>query len=242
MTRIGLPAASALALALLASGCGGGSGSGNAKDVAPTKAQATASAKAINLVKADFPGYSSTPADNSDTSGGALPDDVATCLGVSAKDAGDDDIVDLSSDDFAKGSPPDGAQVSSEVEVVPSTSGAKKLLATFKGGKASDCLGKSFEKELKSQIGTSTPGVTVGKVTVTTLSPSATDTDGSFGFKLVIPVQGPGITIAVTTEIRGFLKRHTEVTLLTVTYGTSTKVDSEALFAKLVARAKTSAV
>jgi hypothetical protein len=229
--------AALLTLALLTSGCG------TAKDTPPTKAQGTTAAKAINLVKADFgAGYTSTPSDPSTTSG-AIPADVATCLGLSGSAAAaSTSLVDVSSDDFAKGAPPNGVQVSSEVEVVASTKDAKKQLAAFQGDKASTCLGTSFEKTLKQQVGTSTKGVTLGKVDVVKLSPSNAGTDGAFGFTLTIPVQGPGITINVMTEIRGFLKKHTEVTLLSLSYGSGDSVDSNALYGKLVDRAKGSAV
>jgi hypothetical protein len=242
MTRIEMSGAALLTLALLTSACSGSSGGGTAKDTPPTKAQATAAAKAINLVKADLgAGYTSTPSDPSSNSG-AIPADVATCLGLSGSAAaGGTSLVDVSSDDFAKGAPPNGVQVSSEVEVVASTKDAKKQLTAFQGDKASTCLGTSFEKTLKQQVG-STAGVTLGKVKVAKLSPSNAGTDGAFGFTLTIPVQGPGITINVMTEIRGFLKKHTEVTLLSLSYGSGDSVDSNALFGKLVDRAKASAV
>ncbi|MCU1623720.1 MAG: hypothetical protein JWL79_2565 [Frankiales bacterium] len=237
MTRIEMSGAALLTLALLTSGCG------TTKDTPPTKAQGTAAAKAINLVKADLgAGYTSTPSDPSGKSG-AIPADVATCLGLSGSAAADStSLVDISSDDFAKGAPPNGVQLSSEVEVVASTKDAHKQLTAFQSDKASTCLGTSFEKTLKQQVGASTKGVTVGKVKVAKLSPSDANTDGAFGFSLTIPVQGPGITINVMTEIRGFLKKHTEVTLLSLTYGSGESLDSNALYGKLVDRAKASAV
>jgi hypothetical protein len=230
----------ALLTLALAAACGGGSGS--AKDTPPAKADATKAATSINLVKADFSAdFTSTPADNSQASNGALPEDVATCLGISKADAASHDVVDLDSDSFAKGAPPNGVQVSSEVEVVTSKAEAKKELTIFQGDKASGCLGKSFEKSLKEQIG-ATAGVTLGKVEVTKLSPSTSGTDGAFGFSLTIPVQAPGITINVKTEVRGFLKKHTEVTLVSVSYGTGGDIDNDAIYRKLVDRAKSSAV
>jgi hypothetical protein len=239
MTRIQRSGAALLTLVLLTSACGGGT----AKDKAPTKDQGTAAAKAINLVKADLgAGYTSTPRDPSGSSG-AIPADVATCLGLSGSAAaGSTSLVDVSSDDFAKGSPPNGVQVSSEVEVIASTRDAKKQLTAFQSDKASTCVGTSFEKTLKQQVGASTKGVTLGKVNVVKLSPPIAGTDGAFGFSLTIPVQGPGITISVMTEIRGFLKKHTEVTLLSLSYGSGDSPDSNALYGKLVDRAKASAV
>ena len=236
LTRTG----TALLTLALAAACSGGSGS--AKDTPPTKADATKAATTINLAKSDFSAdFTSTPADNSGSSDGALPDDVATCLGISKADAASHDVVDLDSDSFAKGAPPNGAQVSSEVEIVTSKAEAKKELAIFQGDKASDCLGKSFETSLKEQIG-STAGVTLGKVQVTKLSPSSSGTDGAFGFSLQIPVQAPGVTINVKTVVRGFLKKHCEGTRVSVSSGTGGDVDSDALYGKLVDRAKSAAV
>lgn len=240
MTHRAVMGGTVVSVALLLAACSGGSS--GAKDAAPTKAEATAAAKAINLTKADVAAdFTSTPADDTDTEGGAIPEDVADCLGLKGSAArGEDDLVDLSSDSFSRGAPPNGVQVSSEVEVVPSTKDAQKVLTIFKSDKATGCLAKSFENQFTKQQ--TTPGVTIGKVKVTTLTPSAAGTDGAFGFRLAIPVKGPGITIDVTTEIRGFIKKHTEVTLLSLTYGSGSGLDSDALFATLVSRAGKSAV
>lgn len=246
MTRIGLPGATLLTLALLTSACGGSSGSSGspAKDTAPTKVQATAAAKAINLVQADVGAdFKSTPADNSEDSENEDLKEIATCLGVDEKELGaEDSIVDLSSDDFAKGQPPSGVQVGSEVEVVASTAVAKKQLAVFNNAKTPDCLKKSFEKTFKDEIG-STPGLTLGTMTIEKIDVDSDDTDGAFGFAIGLPVNGPGITINVSVDIIGFLKKHTEVTLMTTSYGEAfASSDRDALYAKLVERAKTSAV
>jgi len=243
MTRIGTPAAALLTLALLAAGCGGGSSS--AKDTAPTKAQATAAATAINLTKADVAAdlEASDHDSSDDSSDKAVEKEVATCIGVDQKVLDDTNTIsDEYSPDFAKGEPPSGYQINSDVKVVSSKDVAKKQLAVYQDSKTADCLSSAFDKEFKKTLG-SEPGATLGKVTIKKLDADAAGTDGAFAFEVSLPISGGGLSLDVKARIYGFLVKHTEVTLTTASFGTDIPDDVvKGAYSKLVERAKKSAV
>ena len=242
MTRIGTPGAALLTLALLTSACGGGGSS--AKDTAPTKAEATAAASAINLVQADvgadFKGSPSSRNDNTDKD---VIKGVATCLNTDPKFLDSShDVVDVKSDDFAKGQAPQGIQVSSSVTVLDTKDIANKQLAIFTNDKTAGCLESAFQAEFKKSLG-SAPGATLGKVTIRKTDVDASGTDGAFAFVITLPITGGGLSLNVTAGIYGFLKGHTQVTLETSSFG-SDFPDSlrKDLYGKLVERAGKSAV
>jgi hypothetical protein len=233
----------ALALVVtLSAGCGGGSSP--ASDKAPSKAAATAAAPKINLVKGDVPAdWTSTPHDDTNTADDKqITKDVATCLGISSTTLTGHDVLDVSSDDFAKGAPPQGLMVSSSVDVVTSTKDAKNDLSLFAQSKTPGCLQSVFQKLLQKQVA-SQKGISLGALTVRRANPSPKGVDGAFGFEISLSIQGPGITIPALIEIQGFLKRHTEVSLMTTSFGTPFPASQrDELYAKLVDRAKSSAV
>jgi hypothetical protein len=228
-----------LTLALLTA-CSSGSSKSSAKETPPTKDTGTAAANAINLKKADLPSdWTSSPADNSDNTPDEDDKKLATCIGIPASDT--TDLVDLNSDDFAKGQPPNGVQTNSEVEVVATLAQAERLRKGFSGDKAESCLETYFVEAAKAEAG-STPGVMFGTPTVTkTKGPNGTD--GGFGFDISVPISGQGASITATFSIVGFFVKHTEVTLQTTSFGdVPSGYDQDDLVGKLVDRAKTSAV
>ncbi|MCU1601730.1 MAG: hypothetical protein JWO22_2439 [Frankiales bacterium] len=243
MTRIGTPAAALMTLALLTSACGGGSGGGS-KDTAPTAAQATAAAKAINLVQGDVgAGFTGSAHGTSGSTDEQVTKDVASCLKVDPKVLDKTNTVSkASSQDYEKGQTPNSIQVSSTVEVLTSTAIAKRQLAIYQDDKTAGCLSTAFDKAFRSSFG-DTKGVTLGKIAIKKIDVDASGTDGAFGYSISLPLSGGGQSFNVTSEIYGFLDKHTQVTLETSSFGqsfpASTKDD---LYGKLVERAKKSAV
>jgi hypothetical protein len=237
MTPLAKNGAVLVALTLLTAACGGSS---KAKEVTPTTATGTKAATAINLKAADLPSdWKSTPADNSNNSADSTDKKIATCLGLASSDT--KDVVDVNSDSFAKGAPPQGTQVNSEVEVVATLAQATRLRKAFSGDKAQGCLKTVYSEEAKTQAG-STPGLTIGAPTVTQKS-GPSGTDGGFQFDILIPVTSQGVTLKVNASIIGFFVKHTEVTLQTTTIGTAaTDYDPSAVAKKLVDRTRANAV
>lgn len=238
LLRVGV----ALAATVAVTACGGGSGSGSSSgstDTAPSTSAATAAATAINLVKADLPGYNATPHDSSSDSD---PDNVAfaSCVGASAPNSGD--VVDLYSEDFEKGTQLDSKQVSSEVTVVKSQSTARKDLKAFQGDKTKTCLETFVGKLLTKQAGEAS-GVTFATPTISRLDPQGAGTDGTFGYSVTTTAKAAGLSLPFEITIQGLLVKHTGTQLTTLSVGGPfPAADRDALFAKLVERSKSSAV
>jgi hypothetical protein len=228
----------ALAAAVLVSGCGGSSTSTSSKP--PTKTAAVAAAAGINLQTADLPaGYTGAPHDSSSDSSS---DDAAfaTCAGASPPNG--QDVADEYSQDFSKGQQIDMSQVSSEVDVVKSASTAKQDLAAFQSDKTTACLATFVTKLVTRQAG-GTPGVTFDTPKVSKVPVKADGTEGGFGYTVRLDAKASGLTIPFEISIRSFLVKHSEISLTTLSLGHPFPAsDRDALFAKLLERAKKSAV
>lgn len=240
MTRIGTLGTALLVAGLLASGCSGSSSSSKAKEVTPTKATGTAAADAINLKASDLPStWKSEPADNSNNAPDESDKKLAACLKLPASDV--TDVVDLNSDDFSTGTPPQSTSVNSEVEVFATLAQAKRVQKAFSSDAAADCLKAGVLEQAKTEGG-DTPGVTYGTPVVTKKSVPSGVGDG-FAFDITIPVSAQGISLKVSFGIVGFYVKHTNVTLQTTTLGTPAgDYDQAKLLDTLVTRAKASAV
>jgi hypothetical protein len=228
--------------------CGG---SGSATDSArstptkaptPTEAEAKAAVAAINLTAADMPGFEQDDSsDEPDASPSPDPDEKAfgECLGVKDLE-GADDIADDSSPDFDKGTLPSLLSISSEVEVVPDDAQARKDLTALQADKAVECMRTFAEKGINAEVG---EGIRVSLSSVEKLTPAAEGTDGSFGFHLKGTISAEGGSAPLEMLVEGLLLKHTEVSLTVFGVGDGfSQAESDAAFAKLVAKAKASAV
>ena len=241
MVRSGRILVGALAV-LVAAGCGSSGGGSGKASKPPSKDASLAAAAAINLKAADMPGYKAEPADDSsDTSTDKEEKQLGVCVGIAdMSDA--NDVVDESSDDFSKGEEPNTLTVSSSVTVAKSASQAKADLKAFQSDKATDCMKTFVNDVFKAQVGESA-GVTFGDVSVSALRPSASGTDGSFGYLVNASVSAQGVSFPFSMSIEGALKNHTELTMMTFSIGTPLSVsERDALWSKLIDRLKASAV
>jgi hypothetical protein len=229
--------------------CGGsGSGSDSAqpsptKAPVPSEAEAKAAVAAINLTAADMPGFEQddSGSEEPDASPSPDPDEKAfgECLGVKDLE-GADDIADDSSPDFDKGTLPSLLSISSEVEVVPDDAQARKDLTALQADKAVECMRTFAEKGINAEVG---DGVTVSLSSVEKLTPAAEGTDGSFGFHLKGTISAEGGSAPLEMLVEGLLLKHTEVSLTVFGVGDGfSQAESDAAFAKLVTKAKASAV
>lgn len=212
--------------------------SGGTKTTAPTKASGEAAAKAINLTKTDLPAeFTGAPSDSADKDS---PQEVAfaACVGASPPN---NDLADVSSDDFSKGNQINLKQVSSDVTVVASAETAKKDLAAYQGSKTEDCL-KTFVGDLLKEQ-TAGGSVSFGPPTIAKLPTDVPGTEGGFGFTVTSIATAAGITLPFELSIQGFLHKHTAVSLTTLSVGTPFPSDIRSdLLSKLVKRTKDSAV
>ena len=195
---------------LLVAGCGGSSGS-KKSDTAPTVAAAESAAAAINLKAADVPTGFTGEKHEEDTAGDKDEKDFLACVGATSTDA--DQVKDVFSDDFSMAaSQVEQQQVSSDVTVLKTTAKASGDVKAFQSDKATTCLETFFTKVVNSELG-GTPGVTVGKPTVTKLSPSADGVDGAFGFRVGLELSAGTVKLPMEMVIQGASKKHTQVSL-----------------------------
>lgn len=227
--------------AALLSACGGGDApatSGKPTPKALTKADATATADAINLTDADATGFTGEAHDDSGSTA-AEEKEFSTCVGASDKDA---DLTDTYSKDYERGSQPQMQTVSSEVQVDSDPAQLAKDLAAFQAAdKVKTCLTTSVTKLLQQEVGQS--GVTFSTPVVAELKTTADGTDGAFGYRVTITAMAQGITIPFEITEQGVLKGHTTLSFSTMSIGTPIPAaDRDALLAKLVDRLKDKAV
>jgi hypothetical protein len=230
--------ATALSVLLLVAGCGGSS---KKSDTAPTAAAAESAGAAINLKAADVPsGFEGTKHEE-DSEGDAEEKDFLACVGAASTDA--DKVKDLFSDDFGKStSQVEQQEVSSEVTVLKTTAKASGDVKAFQSDKAKGCLETFFNKAVAAEIG-SQPGVTIGKPTVTALSPSSDGLDGAFGFKVALEIDAGVAKLPMELVIQGASKKHTQVTLNAFSLGkVLEQSEIDKLWSTLVDRTKESAV
>jgi hypothetical protein len=197
-----------LFLAVLACGVGGTTGVAAAPAAPPTKAEARAVARAVNLVAADLPGFTgsrahSTPAARrfaamlTRCAGGTLPGEA---------------LVNLDSPDFARMSAGSFVQqdVSSNVTVVRSPRLAAQDLAAVRSTRGKGCLAKAVGQLLR---GIAAPGVRFGRIVVSSASQPAPGASGSYALRVKVTADASGVRIPFYIDGRGFTLGRAEVAL-----------------------------
>jgi hypothetical protein len=207
---------------------------------APSKSQALAFARAVNLTAADVPGFTvSHQSEHSTATEKRAEGQLMRCLGESASHKGQ---VELGSKDFEDETSSFVVSVSSEVTVMRTPALAAHGLALIKRGRTRACVSHYFNLLVG---GLKTPGAKVGKFTISTGTPPAPGTRGSFGWRLsaTITVQKGGTQVPFYLDILGFVYGRAEVTLLTSSVPQPFPSSQESrLFALLVKRAKTHSI
>jgi hypothetical protein len=206
----------------------------------PTRAQALAFAKAVNLAPGDLPGFTAAPQEKQHSSAAErkLEGKLLGCLGVSEHKG----LVELGSQGFERETAELVRSVSSEVTVMPTASLATHALARIKQPRARTCLSHYFNKLLD---GLKTTDTKVGAVKLSSHVPAAPGTKGSFGWHLsaTITVVKTKAQLPFNMDIMGFVYGPAEVTLLTSgvpqPYPAS---EALRLFSLLVKRAETHSI
>ena len=232
---------SAVLVLALATACGGSS-KGGASSATPTDAEAKAAAAAINLLAADLPGFTGSAHDDTkDPEEEAAKRTFQECLGLTYQTDEQRDVAHVYSEDLSKGSGDTAPQISSDVEVVKSSTQPKADLKAYTSSKAAACVGSFVQAAAKSGI--DSPGVNVGTPAVTKVDVPASGTDGAFGYDLTVPVTGAGGSVSVYVSLRGVLKKHTEVSVTTFSVAQPfDKAALDAALSKVVERTKQHAV
>jgi hypothetical protein len=203
---------------------------------APTKAQAQAFARAVNLQAADVPGFSvSTEHENEHETAAEkrLKPELRRCFGSAVETRG---IVEAGSKKFERSAGIASQSVSSEVTIAQTAALSAKELAAIRGGHLPACLAHYFEQLLKTQ---DFHGASVGPVTTKQGSPPAPGTTGSFGLRFTATITVHGIRVPFYVDILGFVDGPAEVSL--DTFGIPRPFPGtveERLFSLLVERAR----
>jgi hypothetical protein len=222
------------ATAVASDGSSGGEG-------IPTKAQAVAFAHAVNLTAADLPGFTAAPHKQKKPSANEQRSEaqLERCLGRSRSKKG---IAEVDSDSFEQETSTSLLNVSSEVTVVKTPALAAHALALIKKASTRACVSRYFNLLIS---GLKTSGAKIGKVKLTTGTPPAPGTGGSFGWRLstIITAKKTGAQIPFSLDILGFINGRAAVTLLTSGLPQPFPATGELeLFSLLVKRATTTSI
>jgi hypothetical protein len=205
----------------------------------PSKSQALAFARAVNLGTADVPGFKISHEHHSSTLNKQTESQLAQCLGRSSKHKG---LVEVDSKNYDRETSSSDVSASSEVTVLQSPALAAHPLALIKSAHTRACVSRYFNLLIS---GLKTPGAKVGKATLTTGTPSAPGTVGSFGWRLTttITVVKSGAQVPFYLDILGFVQGPAEVTLLTSGLPQPFPASGElGLFSLLVKRAQAQSI
>jgi hypothetical protein len=207
-----------------------------ATDEPPTKRQALAFARAVNLTPADVPGFRAssmhehereTPAEK------RLEGELMHCTGAPSSK---DQLAQVSSKEFGRGGKGLVQSVYSGVSVEQTPSLAAKELAAVRSARGRECLSRYVDLLFKSK---QYRGARVSPVSIASGSPSAPGTTGSFAWRIKSAITFRGIRIPFSMDFVGFVYGPAEVMLFS--FGIPEPLPAameERLFALLVDRAK----
>jgi hypothetical protein len=249
-TRRGAP----LLAAILLAGCGGGGShhpaNGAAKRPrshgpaarAPTRDQALAFARAVNLTAADLPGFRHGPKRDTETQREKrFTDRLRRCAGVggSASAGRGGALAERDSGSFRLRRDVLDLSVSSEVSVERRADLAARELAVIRSRRVRDCFASYLNLVLRSQ---SHAGATLKPVSIQAGTPPAPGATGSFGWRITEPFTVRGVRLSLYVDILGFVIGPARVTL--VSSGAVRPFPAgiqQRLFALLLARASAQA-
>jgi hypothetical protein len=190
----------------LLSACGGGS-SGGASGAGQTpastssfpKAAAQAAAQKALLTSAQFPSnwtQQSSPATPLDAQAQQM---LATCLHVPASEL-QADPSDVATADSPQFEAPGGVGSVQETVDITTTAHEVAEFQVLAQSQVPTCLGQVFGSYLKSSLASSTPGVTVGTLTMRPLTVSQIG-DATDAFQATIPVTANGQSITLYVDL-----------------------------------------
>ena len=204
-------------------------------DPPPTKAQATAFARTVNLSLADVPGFkvSSGPEKEHETAAEKrLEHELLRCVHPAASKG----LVEVSSKEFERESSAGDQSVQSQVTVMRTSTVAAKELAVIRGSHARACVSHDTDLLLK---GKKYQGATFSPVSIVQGTPSAPGTTGSFAWRISVTITLRGIRLPIYMDILGFVYGPAEVSLFTASLPEPFPAATEQrLFSLLADRAK----
>lgn len=200
-----------------------------------TRPQALALARAVNLTTADVRGFRASHRRHSE---GAqekrFERGLLRCVGSLGSGG---KLAEVASTDFELDRGILQFTVSSEVSVAPTSAAAARELATIRGARVRGCLGHSLDQLLKGQPAAG--GGRVGPVAVSSGTPPAPGTTGSFGWRVTATYTLRGIRLSFYLDMLGFVQGPATVTLFsTGVLRPFPAAAQQRLFSLLLSRAK----
>jgi hypothetical protein len=199
-----------------------------------TKQRALAFASAVNLTRADVPGFTASAKQSGESaSEKQLEREMIRCAGIAGTEKG---LAESSSPSFALKRGIVDLGVSSEVGVERTAAQAQRGLTAIRSAHVRGCFSRYLAQVFK---GKKFGGATVGAVTIQSGDPPAPGTSGGFGWRVTATFSVRGIKVPVYLDFLGFVDGPAEVTLLSS--GLLRPFPAEVqqrLFALLLTRAK----
>jgi hypothetical protein len=199
----------------------------------PTKAAAKSFATAVNLHAGDVPGFKAGTVSKTTAADRKTAAAVAKCAGgVNPSRA----VIDSSSRDFNGTAGLVRQQISSEVEVLPSSALVARDLAAAKSTRGKACVERALDKQFAAL---KVPGAKFGKISVESQPLQANGATGSFAYRFTLPVTVHGQRIHFYADNLGFTLGKAEVTLSAFGFGVPVSgTDELGLFSLLLRRAE----
>jgi hypothetical protein len=212
-----LALAAALALCTALGGCGRSRAAGHAPrasqragiGASPTRSQAEAFARAVNLKSADVPGFMASPRHEAETpQEKQLQRRLRACVGRVRVGGGV--IEDQSASfKFKRGILDFG--VSSEVAVARTAASAASELAAIRGERVKRCFSRYLDLLLQSQRHA---GARLRPVDIVSGTPPAPGANGSFGWRIIASFTVQRFKLSLYVDILGFVLGPARVTLV----------------------------
>jgi len=233
------PSLALLAVAALLSACGKANPSAstpkNARGTSSAdRARAQALVRAVNLTAAEVPGFSVSDKkrERESPTERRLKAKLSECVHPIAETP----VAEASSPEFKREAGIASASVQSEVTVAASRAVAARELAKARSSRTRSCVSHYIGLLVHLQTH---PGASFGKVSLVQRIPSAPGADGSFAWRISVPVTSHDLTLGLYFDIFGFVSGANEVTLFVSTVPVPPPADVEKhLFSLLLQKAK----
>jgi hypothetical protein len=201
-----------------------------------THAQTSAFAHAVNLTRADVPGFSISPREHQHETAGerALEKRLTRCAGGLGSLGGSSG--EQSSPNFTRRGSAISQSVSSSVNFAPTDALAKRELGLLRSAHTRVCLSAYLDVLFK---GKRFGGAAIRRVSITQGTPPAAGTAGGFGWRITAAIAVRGVAVPFYLDILGFVDGRAQVTLLStgllVPFPAAAQ---EELFGRLLSRAR----
>jgi len=198
-----------------------------------TRHQAIVFAHAVNLTPADVPGFTVTPREPETAVGKGLEREMVSCAGALSSN---EKLVEVSSEKFQRGHEMPEVDVSSEVSFARTPALAIRELEALRSAQARACVSRYIDRYFK---GEEFRGASISPVTITSSTPSAPGTTGSFGWQISLTITARRVQIPFYIDILGFVYGQAQVSLFST--GVPAPLPSgiqQRLFSLLLERAK----